>query len=72
MQQEVSLRNLYAGKRKQIIGGVLVVADILIWMAGESTNDVAQAISLGAGGLAFLAGVALFAVGKFQYLYHAE
>jgi len=72
MEQQVSLRNAYAGKRNQIIGGVLVVAGILIWIAGESTKNIAQAISLTAGGLAFLAGVVFIAVGRFQHWYHAE
>ena len=71
MEQQVNLRSVYAGKRNCIIGGALVVAGILIWIAGESMKGVAQAIPLTAGGFAFLAGVVLFAVGKFQHWYPA-
>lgn len=67
----VTVRNVYAGKREQIVGNLVGVAGILICLSGGLSNPPSPA-ALGFGLLLLLAGIAIYTIGRFSHWYHAE
>lgn len=75
--RQVAIRNPYAGKNIQIVGGLLIAVGLLAMgysCIGSSGSNGSGATPWGLviGGVVAIIGVVLSGIGKFQHWYHAE
>jgi uncharacterized membrane protein YvbJ len=72
--KQVLIRNPYAGKNLQIVGGfVIALSAVLMLFSCPGSNETEWSEGwLIIGLVALFVGVLLSAIGKFQHWYHAE